>query len=76
MAKNKNSNRPKAKPKQLLLTLRIDEALMDWLDLASIEDRRTRSDYVRLLLEDARTSYHTEKSFENHRSPVSPSDVV
>jgi len=50
----KNSNRPKAKPKQLLLTLRIDEALMDWLDEASIEDRRTRSDFVRILLEDAR----------------------
>jgi hypothetical protein len=76
MSKNKNSNRPKAKPKQLLLTLRIDEALMDWLDLASIEDRRTRSDYVRLLLEDARITYDVEKSFENHRSPVSPSDVV
>ena len=60
MSKNKNSNRPKAKPKQLLLTLRIDEPLMDWLDEASIADRRTRSDYVRLLLEDARLLHTTD----------------
>jgi metal-responsive CopG/Arc/MetJ family transcriptional regulator len=39
------------KNKQTSLTVRIDQEQMDWLDKVSIEDRRTRSELVRMILD-------------------------
>jgi len=47
---NEGGNMPKTNT-QTSLTVRIDQKQMDWLDKVSIEDRRTRSELVRMILD-------------------------